>query len=43
VAELTGIESKLFTARDFLIQSKVTLGSARVRAYRALGAFDQMK
>lgn len=33
----------LLTARDALIQSKVNLGSARVRAYRALGALDQMK
>lgn len=33
----------LFSARDALIQSKVNLGSARVRAYRALGALDQMK
>jgi outer membrane protein len=41
--ETTQAQLGLFTARDFLIQSKVTLGSARVRAYRALGAFDQMK
>jgi outer membrane protein len=33
----------LFSARDGLIQSKVNLGSARVRAYRALGAFDRLK
>ncbi|HSC58293.1 MAG TPA: TolC family protein [Gemmatimonadales bacterium] len=33
----------LFSARDALIQSKVNLGSARVRAYRALGALDQMR
>ncbi|HET7042668.1 MAG TPA: TolC family protein, partial [Gemmatimonadales bacterium] len=33
----------LFSARDALIQTKVNLGSARVRAYRALGALDQMK
>ncbi len=32
----------LFSARDALIQAKVNLGSARVRAYRALGAFDRM-
>lgn len=41
--ETTQAQLGLFTARDFLIQAKVTLGSARVRAYRALGAFDQMK
>ncbi len=33
----------LFSARDGLIQTKVNLGSARVRAYRALGALDQMR
>jgi outer membrane protein TolC len=33
----------LFAARDALIQTKVNLGSARVRAYRALGALDQMR
>jgi outer membrane protein TolC len=33
----------LFSARDALIQTKVNLGSARVRAYRALGALDQMR
>ncbi|MBW8772265.1 MAG: TolC family protein [Gemmatimonadetes bacterium] len=32
----------LFSARDGLIQTKVNLGSARVRAYRALGALDQL-
>jgi len=33
----------LFSARDGLIQTKVNLGSARVRAYRALGALDQLR
>lgn len=33
----------LFAARDASIQSKVNLGSAKVRAYRALGALDQLK
>lgn len=33
----------LIAARDASIQSKVNLGSAKVRAYRALGALDQLK
>ena len=33
----------LSAARDGLIQAKVNLSSARVRAYGALGAFDQMQ
>lgn len=41
--ETTQAQLGLFTARDVLIQAKVTLGSARVRAYRALGAFDRMQ
>jgi len=41
--ETSQAQLQLFGARDALIQSKVNLGSARVRAYRALGALDQMK
>ncbi|HVX89141.1 MAG TPA: TolC family protein [Gemmatimonadales bacterium] len=41
--ETTQAQLGLFAARDGLIQSKVNLGSAKVRAYRALGALDQLK
>jgi hypothetical protein len=30
-------------ARDALIQARVSYGSARVSAYRALGAIDQIR
>jgi outer membrane protein TolC len=41
--ETTNAQGSVASARDALIQARVSYGSARVSAYRALGAIDQLK
>lgn len=40
--ETTNAQGAVIAARDALIQARVSYGSARVTAYRALGAIDQL-
>lgn len=40
--ETTQAQSSVISARDALIQARVNYGTARVSAYRALGAIDQI-
>jgi outer membrane protein TolC len=41
--ETTNAQGSVASARDALIQARVSYGSARVSAYQALGAIDQLK
>jgi len=41
--ETTNAQGSVASARDALIQSRVSYGSARVSVYRALGAIDQLQ
>jgi outer membrane protein TolC len=41
--ETTNAQSSVIAARDALIQARVSFGTARVAAYRALGVIDQLK
>jgi outer membrane protein len=41
--ETTNAQSSVISAHDALIQARVNYGSARVRAYRALGVIDQLQ
>jgi outer membrane protein len=41
--ETTNAQGSVASARDALIQARVSYGSARVNAYRALGAIDQLQ
>ena len=41
--ETTNAQASVAAARDALIQARVSYGSARVSAYRALGAMDQLQ
>jgi len=41
--ETTNAQGSVASARDALIQARVSYGSARVSAYRALGVLDQLK
>jgi outer membrane protein len=41
--ETTNAQGSVASARDALIQARVSYGSARVSAYRALGAIDQLQ
>ena len=41
--ETTNAQASVAAARDALIQARVSYGSARVSAYRALGAIDQIR
>lgn len=41
--ETTNAQSSVIAARDALIQSRVSYGTARVGAYRALGVIDQLR
>lgn len=41
--ETTNAQSSVISARDALIQSRVSYGTARVGAYRALGVIDQLR
>lgn len=41
--ETTNAQSSVIAARDALIQARVNYGTARVRAYRALGIIDQLQ
>ena len=41
--ETTNAQSSVASARDALIQARVSYGSARVSAYQALGAIDQIR
>ncbi|MFZ5624035.1 MAG: TolC family protein [Gemmatimonadota bacterium] len=41
--ETTQAQAALTSARDALIQSMINFGTARVSAYRALGALDQLR
>jgi outer membrane protein TolC len=41
--ETTNAQSSVIAAHDALIQSRVSYGTARVRAYRALGVIDQLQ
>lgn len=41
--ETTNAQSSVIAARDALIQSRFTYGTARVSAYRALGVLDQLR
>jgi outer membrane protein len=41
--ETTNAQSAVIAARDALIQARVNYGTARVRAYRALGIIDQLQ
>jgi outer membrane protein TolC len=41
--ETTNAQGSVAAARDALIQARVSFGSARVGAYRALGALDQLR
>jgi outer membrane protein TolC len=40
--ETTNAQSSVIAARDALIQARVSFGTARVAAYRALGVIDQL-
>jgi outer membrane protein len=40
--ETTNAQSSVIAARDALIQARVSFGTARVSAYRALGVIDQL-
>jgi outer membrane protein TolC len=40
--ETTNAQSSVISARDALIQARVSYGTARVVAYRALGVIDQL-
>ena len=41
--ETTNAQGSVASARDALIQARVSYGSARVTTYRALGAIDQLQ
>jgi outer membrane protein TolC len=41
--ETTNAQSAVIAGRDALIQARVNYGTARVRAYRALGIIDQLQ
>jgi len=41
--ETTNAQASVAAARDALIQARVSYGSARLSAYRALGAIDQIR
>ena len=41
--ETTSAQSAVIAGRDALIQARVNYGTARVRAYRALGIIDQLQ
>jgi outer membrane protein TolC len=41
--ETTNAQTSVIAARDALIQARVNYGTARVRAYRALGIIDQLQ
>jgi outer membrane protein len=41
--ETTNAQSSVIAARDALIQARVSYGTARVSAYRALGVIDQLQ
>jgi outer membrane protein TolC len=40
--ETTNAQSSVIAARDAMIQARVSYGTARVSAYRALGVIDQL-